>query len=331
MSLLHTARKQGNKFLNPVPTHVMTPGGMGSVLGAYLKNKNEVVPRHLPGPFHADPSVYATPPATGLRITWIGHSSLLIEIDGKRLLTDPVWSNRASFAAFVGPKRFFAPPIALQDLPALDGIIISHDHYDHLDAATIRWFAHQSVPFYCSLKVGKYLRDFGIQAHHITEMDWTDQATIGGDCVLTALPARHFSGRSLFNRFTTLWSSFAIRGRVHNIYYGADSGMYDGFAEIGAAFGPFDLTMLEIGASNTHWADIHMGPVHAAEAHLALRGKVMMPIHWGTFNLALHAWKEPIETLLAQAAEKNITLFAPQPGEAVAVTREAYINPWWDR
>lgn len=309
----------------------MSQGNMGSLVGAYLTNKNEVVPRHLPGPFHTDPSIYATPPATGLRITWIGHSSLLIEIDGKRLLTDPMWSKRASFSSFIGPRRFFDPPIALQDLPPLDGVIISHDHYDHLDASTIRWFASRQVPFYCSLEVGKYLRQFGIQANRITEMDWTDQVTIGGDCVLTALPARHFSGRGLFNRFTTLWSSFAIRSPAHHIYFGADSGMYEGFAEIGAAYGPFDLTMLEIGASNPYWADIHMGPVHAAEAHLALRGKLMMPIHWGTFNLALHAWKEPIRTLIDTAAEKNISLFAPQPGEVALVAGQAYINPWWDR
>lgn len=331
MSVLHPARKQGNRFLNPVPTHVMSQGTWSALLGAYLTNKNEVFPRRLPGPFHTDPAVYAVPPSTGLRITWIGHSSLLIEIDGRRLLTDPVWSNRASFSPLVGPKRFFAPPIALQDLPPLDAVIISHDHYDHLDAATIRWFAGQQVPFYCSLQVGHYLQQFGISAQRITEMDWTDQAAIGGDCQLTALPARHFSGRGLFNRFTTLWSSFAIHSGRHNIYYGADSGLYEGFAEIGAALGPFDLTMLEIGASNQHWPDIHMGPVKAAEAHIALKGKLLMPIHWGTFNLALHAWKEPIETLIQTAAAKHIPLFAPRPGEAATVTGEAYVNRWWEQ
>ncbi|MDF2188559.1 MBL fold metallo-hydrolase [Paraflavitalea sp. CAU 1676] len=331
MSVLQPARKQGNKFLNPVPTKVMSEGSMVSVLGAYITNKNEVVPRHLPGPFHTDVSAYKTPPATGLRITWIGHSSLLIEIDGKRLLTDPVWSKRASFSSFIGPKRFFAPPIALQDLPPLDAIIISHDHYDHLDAPTIRFFADKAVPFFCSLNVGRYLQQYGIAPNRITEMDWTNQVTLGSDCTITALPARHFSGRGLFNRFTTLWSSFAIRTPRHHIYYGADSGLYSGFADIGAAYGPFDLTMLEIGASNTYWADIHMGPIHAAEAHLALKGKLMMPIHWGTFNLALHPWQEPIETLIKLAAEKGISLFAPQPGEPVAVSDKPYINTWWKR
>lgn len=329
MSTLQPARKQGNKFLNPVPTGVMS-GNMAKVLMAYLFNKNEAFPKQLPGPFSTDPAIYHTPPATGLRITWIGHSSLLIEIDGLRILTDPVWSDRASFAAFLGPRRFFAPPIALKDLPPLDAIIISHDHYDHLDAATIRWLAGGKTPFYCSLNVGRYLEQYGIARKRITEMDWTGQVAIGQDCTLTALPARHFSGRGLHNRFHTLWSSFAIRSSRHNVYYGADSGWYSGFADIGQAYGPFDLTMLEIGASNAFWPDIHMGPVHAAEAHLALRGKLLMPIHWGTFNLALHAWKEPIETLLKTAAEKHIRLLAPQPGEPVTITGEEYINHWWE-
>jgi L-ascorbate metabolism protein UlaG (beta-lactamase superfamily) len=332
MSTLHTARKEGNKFQNPVPTAVMSEGGMARVLMAYLRNKNEVIPRHKPGPFTTDTNIYQTPPATGLRITWIGHSTLLIEIDGKRILTDPVWSNRASFSTFIGPHRFFAPPIALKDLPPLDAIIISHDHYDHLDAATIRWFSSNTkLSFYTSLKVGRYLEQFGIARERITEMDWTNQVTVANDLTLTALPARHFSGRSLLNRFQTLWSSFAIRSSQHNIYYGADSGWYSGFADIGQAYGPFDLTMLEIGASNTYWADIHMGPIHAAEAHLALKGKLMMPIHWGTFNLALHAWKEPIETLLKTATEKGIRLFAPRPGEPVTVTGTEYINRWWEQ
>ncbi len=331
MSILQPARKQGNKFQNPVPTTVMVPGGMPRVLAAYLRNKNEVVPKHLPGPFSTDTSVYNTPPASGLRITWLGHSSLLIEIEGKRILTDPVWSNRASFSTFIGPKRFFAPPLALKDLPALDAIIISHDHYDHLDAPTIRWFSHSQVPFYCSLGVGRYLEQYGVGVQRITEMDWTSQATIANELTLTALPARHFSGRGLLNRFQTLWSSFAIRGSRHNIYYGADSGWHSGFAEIGQAYGPFDLTMLEIGASSPFWSDIHMGPIRAAEAHLALQGKLLMPIHWGTFNLALHPWNEPIQTLLKTATEKGIQVFAPQPGEPAMVSGQSYINPWWER
>jgi L-ascorbate metabolism protein UlaG (beta-lactamase superfamily) len=154
---------------------------------------------------------------------------------------------------------------------------------------------------------------------------------IGDDCELITLPARHFSGRSLFNRFETLWSSFVIRTNNHNIYFGADSGWFEGFREIGEKYGPFDLTMLEIGAYNENWADIHMGPENAVKAHIALKGKLMMPIHWGTFNLALHAWNEPIEILLKYAEENRVKLFLPRPGEPIEVTGERYNSSWWQQ
>ncbi|MBO9200621.1 MULTISPECIES: MBL fold metallo-hydrolase [Niastella] len=328
MKFLHPAIKEGKKYLNPVPTSIETGTSIWAVLWKYLTNKNETTPKKQLGPFSTDTSVYQQPPASGLRITWVGHSSLLIEVDGLRILTDPVWSARASFSQSFGPKRFFPAPLSLQNLPPLDAIIISHDHYDHLDKQVIPFFASSNVPFYCSIGVGQYLNAWGIQPERINEMNWMDSFQITNNCKLTALPARHFSGRKLNNRFETLWSSFVIKTNNHNIYYGADSGWYDGFYEIGEAFGPFDLTMLEIGAYNTSWADIHMGPDNAVHAHLALKGKLMMPIHWGTFNLALHPWYEPIQRLLVLAAEKNIPLFLPKPGEPTEVTG-AYNSKWW--
>jgi L-ascorbate metabolism protein UlaG (beta-lactamase superfamily) len=329
MEYLHPAVKEGKKYLNPVPTSVAS----GSVLGTIWKlltNKAETTPKIKLGPFATDVSIYQQALPSGLRITWIGHSSLLIEVDGLRILTDPVWSARASFASWIGPHRFFPAPLAIKDLPPLDAIIISHDHYDHLDANVIPLFANSTVPFYCSLGVGQYLTAWGIQKERITEMNWMDSATIAGSCIITSLPARHFSGRSLFNRFETLWSSFALKTTNHNIYYGADSGWFDGFQEIGEAYGPFDFTMLEVGAYNESWADIHMGPDNAVRAHLALKGKLMMPIHWGTFNLALHPWKEPIERLLKGAHEKNIPLFIPKPGVPTLVTGGEYNSKWWE-
>lgn len=149
------------------------------------------------------------------------------------------------------------------------------------------------------------------------------------DLKIAAVPARHFSGRSLYNRFETLWSAFVIKGNKHNIFFGADSGWFEGFKEMGNVFGPFDLTMLEIGAYNENWADIHMGPQKAIDANLALKGNLMMPIHWGTFNLALHAWYEPVERLLKYAAEKDVKLFLPKPGEPTEVTGQAYNSEWW--
>ncbi|WP_207514564.1 MBL fold metallo-hydrolase [Longitalea luteola] len=327
MKYLQPAIKEGKKFLNPVPTRVGT-GSVAGVLWKYLTNKAETTPKRLLGPFTTDLLLYQEAPPSGLRITWLGHSSLLIEIDGLRILTDPVFSKRASFSMRIGPKRFYEAPLAISNMPALDAIIISHDHYDHLDKQVIRQLVAIDVPFYCSIGVGQYLKEWGIQKQRITEMNWMDKVTIANRCEITALPARHFSGRSLFNRFETLWSSFAIRTATHNIYYGADSGWYDGFYEIGEAYGPFDLTMLETGAYNEDWADIHMGPDNAVKAHLALKGKLMMPIHWGTFNLALHAWNEPIQRLLKLAGEMNISLFLPKPGEPTVVN--IYNSHWWE-
>lgn len=329
MEYLHPATKKGKKFLNPVPSELSTGSNMLTLLWKFYTNKEETIPKQKPGPFVTDASIYDKPPASGLRITWIGHSSLLIESDGKRILTDPVWSDRASFSSFIGPKRFFPPPLPLRQLPPLDAIIVSHDHYDHLDKEVIRQLAASTVPFYCSLGVAKYLKEWGVQPGRITELDWTDTVSVGNDLNITAMPARHFSGRSLLNRFETLWSSFVIRTQRHNIFYGADSGWFEGFHEIGSTLGPFDLTMLEIGAYNENWADIHMGPENAARAHLALKGKLMMPIHWGTFNLALHAWKEPVERLLHYAAAQPIELFLPRPGEPTEVTGDAYNSYWW--
>jgi L-ascorbate metabolism protein UlaG (beta-lactamase superfamily) len=325
------SKKKEGKYINLVPTDAAGFGKFLPILKEYITNKAENTPAKQLGPFKTDNSVYLKPPGSGLRVTWVGHSSLLIEIDGKRILTDPVWSERVSFTQLMGPKRFFASPISLSDLPPLDAVIISHDHYDHLDKNTIEFFAGKTIPFYCSIGVGKYLAKYGVIKNFITEMDWGDSVMIGQDLVVTATPARHFSGRGILNRDSTLWSSFVIKGHTHNIFFGADSGWFNYFQAIGDTFGPFDLTMLEIGAYGQNWADIHMGPDNATNAHLALKGNVMMPIHWATFNLAPHAWYEPVERLLQYAKQKNITLFLPEPGKPTEVDGRALNSGWWKK
>jgi L-ascorbate metabolism protein UlaG (beta-lactamase superfamily) len=322
--------KKNGKYINPIPTDAAGFNKLIPILLEYKNNKAENTPKKTLGPFKTDTSIYLSPPENGLRITWVGHSSLLIEIDGKRILTDPVWSQRASFSQSFGPKRFFDAPVALADLPPLDAVLLSHDHYDHLDKNTIDLFAGTAINFYCSMGVGQFLESRGIVKNFITQLDWGDSVMIGNDCVLTATPARHFSGRGIFNRNETLWSSFVIKGSKHNIFFGADSGWFPGFSEIGDAFGPFDLTMLEIGAYGKYWPDIHMGPDNAANAHIALKGELMMPIHWGTFSLAPHAWYEPAERLEKIAKEKKIKLFMPGPGVPTDVNK-AYNSEWWKR
>jgi L-ascorbate metabolism protein UlaG (beta-lactamase superfamily) len=335
VNYLKRAEKRGRRFLNPVPT---TVGGLGivfKVLPLYLENRALVEPKRPLGPFKTDASAYATAPASGLRVTWFGHSASLVEIDGFRVLVDPVWEQRASPFPFMGPKRFFQPTIALEALPTIDVVVISHDHYDHLGAETVRQLVKApgaaGARWVTSLGVGRRLRGFGVPAERITELDWTESAEVGG-LKVTAWPARHFSGRGLFDRFTTLWGSFVIEGPRHRVFYGADSGWWEGFGEIAARYQGFDLTMLEIGAFHPLWAAIHLGPDHAARAFEAMGAGagLMMPIHWGLFNLALHAWKQPVERMLELADEKGIKLWLPEPGAPTEVVGELR-SGWWER
>lgn len=335
MSYLKRAEKQGGKFVNPVPTDV---GGLRivfKVLPQYLSNKAQVEPKRPLGPFRTDAGVYATEPASGLRVTWFGHSASLIEIDGVRVLVDPVWEQRASPFSFMGPKRFFEPTIALESLPKIDVVLISHDHYDHLGADTVRQLAKMEsvneARWVTSLGVGKRLRGFGVAAEKITELDWTESVEVG-PLKIASCPARHFSGRGVVDRFTTLWGSFVLEGPKHRVYYGADSGWWEGFGEIGGQYDGFDLVMLEIGAFHPLWAAIHLGPDNAARAFQAMspRGGLMMPIHWGLFNLALHAWKQPVQRMLEVADEKGIALWLPEPGAPTEVVGELR-SGWWER
>jgi L-ascorbate metabolism protein UlaG (beta-lactamase superfamily) len=300
----------------------------------YLNNKEERSPRKPLGPFRTDTAVFQKAPESGLRITWLGHSSMLVEMGGTRILVDPMWDRRASPFAWSGPKRFFAPPLALEDLPPLDVVLISHDHYDHLGKETItklaRIEAAQNARWVTSLGVGLVLRGFGVRADAITEMDWTDSTAVE-DVRITALPARHFSGRGMTNRFETLWSSFVLKNSRHNVYYGADSGLWEGFTQIGKTHGPFDLTMLEIGAFNELWKSIHMGPDGAAAAFAALGAAgLLMPIHWGLFELAPQAWREPIERMTALAEERGWKLWTPEPGAPTEViAAQECRSDWW--
>jgi L-ascorbate metabolism protein UlaG (beta-lactamase superfamily) len=268
------------------------------------------------------------PAASGLRVTWLGHSTLLIEIDGARLLTDPVWGERVSPLAFAGPKRFHPPPTRLEAVGPLDAVIVSHDHYDHLDRQTIRVLARTDVPFITSLGVGAHLERWGVPAARITELDWWEQTEVRGVRV-SAGAAQHFSGRGIKDRNTTLWSSFHLRGPRHSFFFGADSGLTTEFTDIARRFGPFDMVALEVGAYHPAWGDIHMGPVNALAAYRMLGSGEFLPIHWGTFNLAMHAWDEPAETLLRRAPGANVPLVMPRLGEPIEPGGSRTVDPWW--
>ncbi|ORA80791.1 hypothetical protein BST28_08530 [Mycolicibacter kumamotonensis] len=254
--------------------------------------------------------------AEPLSITWLGHATALVEVDGYRILTDPVWSDRCSPSDAVGPRRLHPPPVELAALPAVDAIVVSHDHYDHLDIDTITGLARsQWAPFVVPLGVGAHLRAWGIPAERVVELDWGEHAALG-ELTLTCTPARHFAGRFL-TRNLTLWASWVIAGPDHRVYFGGDSGYTESFNQIGAEHGPFDVALLPIGAYNTAWPDVHMNPEEAVRAHQDLDGGTLVPIHWCTFRLAPHRWNEPVERLLTAAQTAGVAVAVPPPGGSV--------------
>ncbi|WP_409468207.1 MBL fold metallo-hydrolase [Streptomyces sp. HC307] len=288
----------------------------------------------------------AKPPATGLRLTWMGHSSVLAEIDGQRVLFDLVWGERCSPFAFAGPKRLHPVPVPLAALGPVDVVVISHDHYDHLDMPTIKALAGTDTLFAVPLGVGAHLEHWGVSAERLRELEWHETTRVGG-LTLTATPARHFCGRGLRSTQHTLWASWVVAGDEHRIFHSGDTGYFEGFRDIGADYGPFDATMIQLGAYSDFWPknhtdctplpgawpDIHMSPAQGVQAHLDLQGGgpggVLLPIHWGTFNLALHAWAEPGEWTKDAAEEVGQAVAFPRPGEPFEPAGRLPVEAWW--
>jgi len=289
--------------------------------------------REPPGPLPSVPvadAVLRGPASDDLRVTWLGHSTMLIEIAGRRVLTDPVWADRASPFTWSGPKRFQPVPVPLASIPLPDVVLVSHDHYDHLDQGAVIELARRGARFVTALGVGQRLEGWGIDAGQITELDWWQEHQAAEGLTLRAMPARHFSGRSLGDRNETLWASWGIEAGGGRVFFGGDGGMDDdNFSEIGRRCGPFDLTMLEIGAYDPAWGTIHLGPENALKAHQMLRGKTLLPVHWGTFNLALHAWDAPAEELLSAAQATGARVALPRLGQSISVGGSLPCEPWW--
>ena len=320
------------KFHNRPDVQVMTRSAdYGSVIVKFIFKGGDREPRAPLPTVPVDLTALASPPADGVRATWLGHSTVWVEVDGVRVLCDPHWSERSSPVGFAGPKRFHAPAVKLDDLPVPDLVVISHDHYDHLDRPTIEALNARGARFAVPLGVGAHLQSWGVPAERIVELDWWERAeVIPGRLAVTAAPAQHFSGRGLLDRNDTLWASWVIEGRARRVYFGGDGGLNEAvFTEIGRRFGPFDLTLLEIGAYDRAWGNIHLGPENAIVAHRMLRGNVLIPIHWGTFNLGLHAWHEPPEQILAAAKGTGTHLALPRIGEGVTVGAALPSDPWW--
>lgn len=275
---------------------------------------------------------FLEPPADGMRITWFGHSSVLVEMDGSMVLLDPVWSRRSSPVSFIGPERFHEPPMSLEELAKLpiDAVVISHDHYDHLDYETIVALnQHTNTKFLVPLGVGSHLKYWGVESHRIVELDWWQEARIGS-LTFIATPAQHFSGRTLEDRDETLWSSWALRGPNNSVFYSGDTGYFPGFKEIGEKLGPFDVSIMAVGAYDERWAYVHLDPEEAVQAHLDVRADRFIPVHWGTFKLAFHDWTEPAERTLEEARKKGIVVWTPAPGQSISPPLMVATERWWD-
>ncbi|NIF18226.1 MBL fold metallo-hydrolase [Pantoea sp. Cy-639] len=258
----------------------------------------------------------------------LGHSTVLMKLRGRWWLTDPVFSERASPVSFAGPKRFHAPPITIEELPPITAVILSHDHYDHLDHAAIRALAPKVEVFLAPLGVGDRLRQWGVEPQRIRQFDWWEGTEIAG-LRLTATPAQHFSGRGLSDGNRTLWASWVLEDDGLRLFFSGDTGYFSGFAEIGRRFGPFDVTLMETGAYNAQWPYVHMHPQQTVQAHRDLRGQWLLPIHNGTFDLAMHTWEAPFDQVLRFAGEYRIPVATPKMGERLDLDAPHHGSPWW--
>ncbi|MFQ6397898.1 MBL fold metallo-hydrolase [Nocardia sp. KC 131] len=333
------ASYRDRQFHNTEASSQIIAGSALSLLYSALTRRNAGQPRGVI-PLET-PEVPAE--AADIAVTWYGHASALVEVDGYRILTDPVWSERVSPSSMVGPTRMHPVPTPLSELPPVDAVIISHDHYDHLDKATVRELVlSQAAPFLVPIGIGAHLRHWGVPEHRIIELDWGGSISLaalgrerdGTDLVITCTEARHFSGRGLV-RNTTLWASWSIVGPTRRAYFGGDTGYTKAFAEAGAALGPFDLTLLPIGAYDDRWPDVHMNPEEAVRAHGDLcvgdpGHGMLVPIHWATFNLAFHGWSEPVRRMVEAARAAGTAIAVPMPGQRVDPDGRPARDSWWE-
>jgi L-ascorbate metabolism protein UlaG (beta-lactamase superfamily) len=315
-------------FVNPRPPAPYTMSYLRDLLaGQFSGSELREPPAPLPLLRVAPASLQSA--ASGLRAFWIGHASIYVEIDGVRLLIDPVFSDHSSPFAF-GPKRFHPPPISLAELPKIDAVLITHDHYDHLDMRTVQHLAQHGALFIVPLGIGAHLERWGVPPERIRDLEWGQEQSVGGVRIVST-PSRHYSGRRLGGGNQTLWTSWTVLGARHRFYVSGDTGYSDHFSRIGTQYGPFDLAFVKIGAygPGAPWLDIHMSAEDAVRAAREVGAKKLFPVHWATFNLAFHAWDEPIRRTLAAARTAGLDVLTPRLGEIVDADVPFVSSAWW--
>jgi L-ascorbate metabolism protein UlaG (beta-lactamase superfamily) len=326
-----TGHYQDGKFRNPLPTPTMTGG---SQVGALRRMLFEANPQaHPPGPLpmrYLDSLTITQKPASLVRVTWFGHSASLVEIAGKNILLDPMLSIKMGPVPGVAPVRYNPRvPITAEKLPPIDAVLISHDHYDHLDYQTIKKIKSKTAHFYVPLGIGAHLLAWGVAPAHITEMSWGDSVRLPG-LTLISTPTRHFSGRGLTNRDATFWTSWVLKTPTTRLFYSGDGGYGPHFQQIGRRYGPFDLALMECGQYDPQWALIHMQPEQSVQAALDVRARAMLPVHWGAFTEAHHAWNNSVKRATAAAARQHLSLTTPELGQPVVLGADPLPQqPWW--
>ncbi|UKS31159.1 MBL fold metallo-hydrolase [Paenibacillus sp. HWE-109] len=314
------------KFQNPVPTMMDTSLKTSlSILRDFSKSSPNRRPASPPG---MDVPSFEIDRET--KVTWFGHSASLLTIDGKTLLLDPMFGRAPSPFPWFGKGRYSGGlPFEIAELPEIDAVLLSHDHYDHLDYGSIMKLKHKVKHFLVPLGVGGHLIRWGIKAESIAEYDWWDELTFEG-LKLACTPATHFSGRSLTDRGATLWCSWVIQGQKSKVFFSGDSGYAPHFKEIGNKYGPFDLTLMECGQYDKRWSDIHMMPEETVQAHLDVKGKLLIPIHWGAFTLAVHDWNDSVSRAVRAAYESDVAIATPRIGQTIHIQAAEYPQaPWW--
>jgi len=328
-SLNGTENFQKGKFVNQISIEMkMDVKKMISLLRDYIKGNSKIRPNQAIPVEALNLELFQQNKED--KVVWFGHSTILLKIDGKVLLIDPMFGKSPSPFPFLGGRRFSEKlPIEIEELPEIDVILISHDHYDHLDYFTIRKLKNKVEQFIVPLGVGGHLERWGIEKNRIKELNWWEELQYKGLTFVCA-PTRHFSGRTLTDRNSTLWSSWVIFGEEKKLYFSGDGGYGPHFKKIGQKYGPFDIALIECGQYDERWAPVHMTPEETAQAFLDVKGKLLFPIHWAAFTLSLHDWTDPIERVTKAARERDLEIATPKIGEIVEMGSINYpISTWW--